>query len=528
MSDPSGLVAEAERDLQPLELAAGLTWWAVSTEATDEHARAREAADIALSDRLADPDLFAAVRAARAEHADDPTLDPLAARGLQVLHDRCLPHQVPPELRRRMVELQVSVESTFNRHRGVVRGEEVDDNAIKRILRTSADQAERRDAWEASKTVGAAVAGEVRELARLRNDAARRLGFRDYFAMALATDELDEQRLFATLDAVDAVTAEPFRRWKAELDSRLAQRYGCDESDLQPFHLSDPFFQEPPVEATVDLDEHFAGRDLVGLTQRTFTGIGLDSAAILERSDLFPRHAKSQHAFCIDIDRAGDVRVLANVVDNEQWMETMLHEVGHAVHFTGIDPSLPWLLRDLQSLTTEGVAMLFGRLVHDPEWLGAVAGLSPHDVDALTPRLADARRAARLVFARWVLVMTHFERGLYADPDGDHDTRWWDLVHRYQLVRPPHDRHAPDWAAKIHLAVAPVYYHNYLYGELVASQLQHTLRTEAGGIVDRPEAGRHLVERFFAPAVSLRWDRLVERATGEPLTPDHLARELEH
>lgn len=522
MTDPARLVADAESTLQPLELAANLGWWAVSTEATDEHAREREQADIALSDRLADPDLFAAVRAARAEHRADA----LVARSLDVLHDRCLPHQVPPGLRRQLVELQVAVESTFNRHRGVVRGEEVDDNAIKRILRTSYDGSERREAWEASKTVGAAVADQVRDLARIRNDAARRLGFRDYFAMALATDELDEQRLFATLDAVDRATAEPFARWKAALDDRLAARFGCAPSDLQPFHLSDPFFQEPPVEATVDLDPHFAGRDLLELTRRTFGGIGLDTVAILERSDLLPREAKSQHAFCIDIDRRGDVRVLANIVDNEQWAETMLHEVGHAVNFAGMDAALPWLLRDVQSLATEGVAMLFGRLVHDPEWLAAVAHLPRAEVDELVPRLADARRASRLVFARWVLVMTHFERGLYADPDADHDTRWWELVERYQLVRPPRDRHAPDWAAKIHLAVAPVYYHNYLYGELVASQLQAMLHREAGGIVDRPEAGRLLVERFFAPAASLRWDHLVERATGEPLTPDHLAREL--
>jgi peptidyl-dipeptidase A len=122
--------------------------------------------------------------------------------------------------------------------------------------------------------------------------------------------------------------------------------------------------------------------------------------------------------------------------------------------------------------------------------------------------------------------MTHFERGLYADPDADHDTLWWDLVERFQLVRRPDGRHAPDWAAKIHLAAAPVYYQNYLYGELVASQLAATLRREAGGIVDRPEAGRLLVDRFLAPGSALRWDHLVEEATGEPLTAAHLAAEL--
>jgi peptidyl-dipeptidase A len=131
-----------------------------------------------------------------------------------------------------------------------------------------------------------------------------------------------------------------------------------------------------------------------------------------------------------------------------------------------------------------------------------------------------------LVFARWVLVVTHFERDLYADPDGDLDARWWDLVERFQLVRRPERDPAPDWAAKIHLAVVPVYYQNYLYGELFASQLGATLLDDAGGIVDEPAAGRLLVESVFAPGSSRRWDELIEAATGAPLDARHLGREL--
>jgi peptidyl-dipeptidase A len=170
--------------------------------------------------------------------------------------------------------------------------------------------------------------------------------------------------------------------------------------------------------------------------------------------------------------------------------------------------------------------MLCGRLAREPRWLTEVADIATGEVDALAAGLADARRAALLVFSRWVLVMTHFERGLYADPEADHDTRWWDLVERFQRVRRPDGRHAPDWAAKIHLTVAPVYYQNYLYGELVASQLQTTLEARAGGIVGRREAGRLLVDDLFRPGASLRWDRLVERATGEPLSARHLSRAL--
>jgi peptidyl-dipeptidase A len=165
-------------------------------------------------------------------------------------------------------------------------------------------------------------------------------------------------------------------------------------------------------------------------------------------------------------------------------------------------------------------------LARDPEWLQRVAGVDSNVVDELAPQLALARRASLLTFARWVLVVTHFERRLYADPDADLGTLWWDLVEHYQQLRRPENTSGMEWASKIHLAVVPVYYQNYLYGELVASQLDAAVRTRAGGFVDCEAAGRMLADEFFAPGASARWDELVERATGEPLSAGHLAHQL--
>jgi peptidyl-dipeptidase A len=518
----AALVAEIEARLEPAAIDANRAAWDVNVEATADREARRVETEMVLSDLLADDALLAAVRDARGH-----TGSPLLRRQLDLLHDLLLPRQVPAPLRRRIVELETAVEARFSAHRGVVHGREVTDNEILAILLTSDDLTERREAWEASKTIGAVVADDVRELARLRNEAARTVGWRDWFALAVATMEMDERRLLATLDEADRATAEPYARWKAGLDEKLSARFSCQPGDLKPWHYADPFFQEVPPDGGVDLDPLFAERDVVELGARTFDGLGVDVRGVLARSDLYPRDRKCQHAFCLDVDRAGDVRVLCNVVPDSRWMDTVLHELGHAAFSSGHDDGLPWLLRDCHLTTTEGIAMLMGRLASDAEWLTAVAGLSAADAAELEQALRARLAASHLVLVRWVLVMTSFERRLYADPDCDLDSVWWELVSRYQLVRPPEGRRAPDWAAKIHIACSPVYYHTYLYGNLTASQLAATLRAEVGGIVDRPRAGALLAERVFAPGLSRPWDDLVAEATGERLTVRHYAAEIE-
>jgi peptidyl-dipeptidase A len=520
----SDLLAGLEARLRPLELELSRAWWEANVESSDATEAHRQEVELRLRSALADREAFAAVaRALR----DGNGATALERRQLERLRAQMLPNQLDDDVRARLVELETRVEKLFNVHRGEIDGERVDDNRIAEILTTSDDGELRRHAWEASKSVGAEVAGLVRELVALRNQAAASLGFRDHYAMALALDELDEDRLVATLDEVERLTEAPFRAWKKGLDADRAERFGVGVDDLRPWHYDDPFFQEAPPLTGVDLDAHLADADLEALTMRTYDGLGIDLRPVLAGSDLYGRDAKCQHAFCIDVDRQGDVRVLCNIVANERWMETMLHEFGHAAYDRSIAPDLPWVLHaPAHMLATEAVAMLLGRLGRDPEWLATVAGLAEAHHDDVRAALADGGRSRSLVFARWALVMCHFERGLYRDPGDDHDGRWWELVERFQLVHRPDGRSAPDWAAKIHLAVAPVYYQNYLYGELVASQLQAALRRHAGGIVDRPEAGRWLVERVFRPGASRRWDELVAAATGEPLTASHFAAEL--
>jgi peptidyl-dipeptidase A len=87
---------------------------------------------------------------------------------------------------------------------------------------------------------------------------------------------------------------------------------------LQSGNNRDPFFQDPPESADLDVDRYFAGKDPKSLTRETYDRLGLEVRDVLSKSDLYERAGKDQHAFCLQVGREFpyDVRVLANVRDN--------------------------------------------------------------------------------------------------------------------------------------------------------------------------------------------------------------------
>ena len=522
----ASLVARLTAGLAPLERDVNEAWWIANTAASRTAEQARIALEQRLSDRYADADDLAELVAA----ARDGVADPVLARSVEVLRLRFASEQLPAAQRAEMVRLAAECDTTYSAFRGEAGGRRWSDNDIEHVLAQSDDVAEREAAWAAQKQVGSAVVDRVLRLVDVRNECAAHLGHRDYYAMALAFDELSEQRLFALLDELDRLTAAPFEQLKSRIDAAVARRFGISVDGVRPWHYADPFFQDAPAEAAVDLDPLLAGRDLTALTLETFASLGLDLQAVADRSDLYARDGKNQHAFCISIDRDQDVRVLANVAPSERWASTMLHEFGHAAYDVALDPGLPWALRaPAHLLTTEGVAQLFGRLSKDAGWLRDVAAVPAGDIDRVATLVGEALRAHQLVFARWVLVMCHFERDLYArrEPGFDPDVRWWDLVERFQLVRrPPGRPPAPDWAAKLHLALAPVYYQNYVLGECFAAQLADAVRARGGALYGDAATGAWLRRAVFGPGASLRWDELVMRATGAPLGAAAFVREI--
>ncbi len=515
--------------VEPLKREVALAQWEMETAGGDA---ARERL-IALSGQLARVYASAADYDFLMRLPSDGFHDPRLARQHTLLLNRFLVHQMDETVIEEITALEVGIGDLFNNHRATLRGRAVSDNEIDDLLLTSDDAVLRQEAWEASKTVGAVVVEPVLRLVRLRNREARRLGFADYYQMNLTLQEMDGTRLFALLNDLCVRSDTLWAEFKTDHDAGLAARFGIAPEALRPWHYANRFFQELGT-GEAGLDRFFADKDLERLTSEFYTAIGLPVDDLLQNSDLYEREGKCQHAFCTDIDRRGDVRVLCNNRPNERWMGTMLHEFGHAVYDKYHDPALPYLLREpAHTMTTEAVALFMGRLTRDAGWLRRYAGVSDAEAARVGELAQQEMRNHLLVFMRWCLVIAHFERALYADPDQDLNRLWWDLVEQYQSLHRPEGRNAPDWAAKIHLATFPVYYHNYQLGEMVASQLLHNLQTvvlageEPDTLVTSPRVGDYLRERLFLPGALRPWESWLQNATGEQLNPSHFVRQLQ-
>ncbi len=489
----------------PLSTQANLVYWEATTTGKPEKWEELKAIQLEIRRICSDRDDFARIKTFR-ESGD--IHDPRPARQLDKLYDAYLQNQIAPHLLKQIVELDTKVQEAYNNYRPTIAGRKVTMSDIYTAMTTEMDCAKREAAWRASKEVGNVIIEDFLKLIRLRNKAARGLGFKNYHTMTVVTGEQsieDLDRIFAELDRL---TRTPFARLKAGLDRILAEGYGISPDAFMPWHYHDPFFQRTPLVYELDLDRYYKGRDVRQLAETYYAGVALPVDDILARSDLYDREGKYPHAFSHDIDRKGDVRILCNLQDTERWMETILHELGHAIYSKYHDANEPWLLREpAHSFTTEAVAMFFGRLSRNAAWMQKMLGLSDDETAKINQVSDRYLRFQQILFVRWVLVMYYFEKALYADPDRDLNGLWWDLVEKYQLLQRPPGPADAGWASKLHFTTAPCYYHNYMLGELLASQLHHhimhevlMLESDEGlSYVGDERVGRYLREYVLGP-----------------------------
>jgi len=529
------LLTKIENEVKPLRTESNIAMWNGSISGNEEDFAKSAQAQEKVTAYLSNKEIFSQLKSFK---ESGKIKDPVLARQLDVVYNQFLANQADIALLNKIISKSTNLERMYGEYRASLRGKSITDNDVENILRTSTDNTELQQVWESHKGIGRVVEKDLIELVKMRNEVAQSLGFENYHSMSLELSGQDPKQITAILDELDSLTRDAFSQLKDEMDEAFAKRYKVKREELMPWHYQGRYFQEAPNLYPIDLDKFYEGKNLEKLTADFYHSIGLDINKMMSKSSLYPQEGKNQHAFCIDIDGDGDVRVLCNLASNEQWMGTMLHEFGHAIYAQTHDEnrSLPYSLRDAAHIfTTEAVAMIFGRLSRNAAWMQKSLGLTDEQKESIEEECFKSLRLQQVVFSRWVQVVYRFEKEMYANPDQDLNGLWWNLVEKYQQIRKPEGRNEPDYATKIHIALYPCYYHNYQLGEIFASQMHNYIVTNISKSNDvknecycgNKEIGKWMSEKIFSPGMLLEWDKFIENATGERLTAKYYAEQFE-
>ena len=511
----------------PLYKESALASWNASITGTTEDYSKSEKASFDYAKIFTDKNAFSELRMIKESKS---MKDPLLIRQLELLYDSYLGGQVDTSLIAEQIRMETDISKKYSNFRATVNGKQVSDNEVEMILKNSTNSADLKTAWEGSKMIGPVVASDIIKLVKQRNSIATKIGFSNYHEMSLKLSGQDPAEVTKLFDELDSLTRDNFALLKGDIDSFYSRRYKIKVSDIRPWHYQDRYFQESPEIYPVDLDKYYAKQDPVKLAAAFYDGIGLNVEPILAKSDLYEKPGKNQHAFSTDIDRAGDVRTLNNIRPDLNWMSTILHELGHGVYAYYNDRTLPFTLRDAAHIfTTEAIAEFFGRLAKDPQWMLSMGIIEKNESDLISSDCQKSLRLQMLVFSRWAQVMYRFEKSMYENPNQNLNDLWWKMVEKYQMVTKPEGRNMPDWATKIHIALYPCYYHNYLLGELMASQLYYYITaniTKGQTLAGNKAVGDYLREKIFIPGARYYWNDMIEKATGEKLTAKYYAKQF--
>jgi len=470
------LLNRIERELEPLatkEALARWRWWTHPDSASKaRYLAAREEKRAYLAQGSLGREIDAALSGA------GEALHPLFRRQAELIRRLFFRHQVVPEVGARINALEVELEAMR------ARVPEVDP--VPACLGLSGSGAS-EEALETAVAAGRAAAPVLVELVRLRNKVAQSLGYADYYELSLRLNDAEEKRVFAALSRLEKETEPAVRKLKAE--------------------------RPPGVEAIHSL---FAGQDLTCVAGRYFDAIGLAVDRVLARSDLGGGGETFGRPLCIDIDRAGDVRIAAKLSPGFEGALRLLHFLGRAVYRLNIASELPYTLRrPAHAVTDVAAALIFERRLFDGRWLAEWADTEVPSGCSWLEGLAALERFWRACSVRWGVALAHFERELYRDPAADLDGLWEKLLDKHVGIQPPW-RFESVWASLSAIGEEEVVSYTGPLAEAASSALAAAIEEELGGgaLSVSPAAGYLLIDKWFLHGARYPWGELIMRVGG--------------
>lgn len=411
------------------------------------------------------------------------------------------------------------ISEVFNNFKPKIDGKEVTESEINDILHNSKDIELRKKAYIAKHSSGDAIAEDLIQLVRQRNEEAQYNGYDNYYSMMLEQYGTSEEELFALLDDLDKKSSKIYEKEMQQIDKKVCDNFGITPEEIRPWHYG--FRSEGNIYK--EADEYFTKDNLVPIATEMYTKMGWPIDKMPITMDLFPRDNKNGHGFCFQIEAGKDARILANLDDDISSMETLLHESGHAVYDIGLSTKLPYLDRNpASSVMTEAVAMLMESL---PEREGIYAKQIDMPKE-LNDKLENKRLTGLASFVKSYIFYSNFEKQLYENPDQDIKKLWFDLKQKYEGDNPP-DELNNEWATVPHFLTHPGYLQNYLRAEVMAAQIYDAAHEQLGNLSETTQTAKFFQENIFKYGSSKSEDEIMKIATGKSLSAEAFCKQLE-
>ena len=334
----------------------------------------------------------------------------------------------------------------------------------------------------------------------------RELGWVSVLEMTTELSGVDLAGLARQTDAFIGASEEGFERL---VEPRVREEIGLGFGELERADLP-AFFRAP------SLDAAFPGEELLTSLDRTLAGLGLDSGSPGKVIvDAEPRPNKSPRAFCSPVRVPDEVYLVIARIGGRDDYEALLHEAGHAQHYSHVDRSLPFEHRYLgDNAVTEGFAFLFQHLSEDPGWLETMLG-----VDDASPIVRQAR-ASKLIYLRRYCAKLGYELEL----QGERPVEGLDELYARRLS----EATRVDWPTETWLSDVDAFFYAaaYLRAWALETHLRKVLRERFGARwFEEREAGE-LLRSLWSQGQRLPAEVLLGELTGADLEFSALAEEL--
>jgi hypothetical protein len=219
----------------------------------------------------------------------------------------------------------------------------------------------------------------------------------------------------------------------------------------------------------------------------TLNRLGFDLASDSRiRLDLDDRPQKSPRACVIASDPPKVVHLITRAQGGLHDYQALLHEAGHALHYAGCDPDLPYTFRRLarDHALTEIYSFLVESITREPGWHAIYFDLP---TDEAEERAEGARFLEVLLFRRYAAKLD-YELAFWSDFEhaADYASRYAENLRTAVRFRYRPDGYLADMDDGFYSA-------DYLRAWIRAAQLRAYLRTEVGeDWWRRPETGEFL------------------------------------